>query len=157
MIGFQKLAKNLRGDLGAGKLISVSLIHNQKPRTEDMPPGSKDLVALFFKLEHCEFYCLAKHKNDQIEIQFTLPFEEVYISEIDMTSRKPWAELVGIELFNIWALQTDVGDYDALQLSFGTVDDPKNLSVQLEAEGAGISISTLKLIDWTRKAYIEQG
>jgi hypothetical protein len=132
MIGFEELSTQLNTDQGIGRLIGIKKIRRLSEITGNDLLECEDLEVLALQLESGKLCCLAKGLDDSIELYSNMPVVWPNAEITDLSKLRPWADVLGTELFGAWMLQSHKGYFDAVKLSFAPIDDLRHRIIQIE-------------------------
>ena|SRR3990167_56884 len=136
MIGFQALSEKLNSDLGLGALYAAYLMRHHLPYNAEDLLAETDLEVLILEFTQAIVYCVAKAKDDQIELHFEAPYDFSDWLKTELNQEPFWQAFKARQIMGAWALQNERGYYDALQLSFYSVEAGLYQVFQLEVRAS---------------------
>lgn len=122
MIGFQVLSEKLNSDLGLGDLYAAYLMRRHQPYTAEDLLTEIDLEILILEFTQAIVFCVAQAKDDQIALHFEAPYDFSDWLKTELNQEPFWQTFKARQIMGAWALQNERGYYDALQLSFFSVE-----------------------------------
>ena len=136
MIGYQALADKLNSDLGLGGLFAAYLMRHHSPYSAEDLLAEIDLEVLILEFTQAIVYCVAKAKDDQIALYFEAPYDFSDWLKTELNQEPIWQAFKARQAMGAWALQNERGYYDALQLSFYSVEAGLYQVFQLEVRAS---------------------